>query len=461
MDILTVTNPYDGNEISKLRLDSYEDVQKKIINLHQFFLKNCGPVNKVEKVKTLEKFKDLVLENKESLIELAISEGGKPIKDTIIEFTRAVDGINQSIIALKKLRGDIIPMGETYASSGHFAYTIFTPLGVCLAVSAFNHPLNLIIHQMLSAYISGCPLLMRPALKTPLSCKKLVELFHQAGASENECIFSLFTNEDCQKLVSQKQIAFFSFIGHYSIGEMLQRKLPEGSKYCLEHGGTAPVVIDIDVEIDQVLPGLIKASYYHGGQVCVSAQNIFIHENIFLDFQKKYLKLAKNLVVGDPKIHETDIGPMITIEAKIKFLNTLENAKKRGVNFILESTSFEGNLVGPSIALIQNLQDSLLTNEIFAPHVNLISYTDLDLLIDYLNTSEYSFQSSFYSRNINLVNSVISKLYSKAILINQHPAFRVDWMPFGGVKKSGFGISGYEYAIKDMSLEKLIVINQN
>ena len=257
-------------------------------------------------------------------------EGGKPIKDSLVEVERAIDGIAWAVSSLLQVTGKQVPMGLNNASEHCFSFTKREPKGVVFAVSAFNHPFNLLVHQAIPAIAVGCPVVLKPSLSTPLSAKLFVQLLTEAGIKKDWCQLLVCSDETTASLAKSKHIAFLSFIGSASVGWKLKANLYPGVSCNLEHGGTAPAIVNEDADLEQAVNSLVRSAFYHAGQVCVSTQNIFIHEKIKKTFTEKFLKVAKDLKLGDPLDSSTDVGPIIKMQAKERILSSIEAAIKSG-----------------------------------------------------------------------------------------------------------------------------------
>jgi acyl-CoA reductase-like NAD-dependent aldehyde dehydrogenase len=239
-------------------------------------------------------------------------EGGKPLTDALIEVDRAIAGVRNAVDELRVRAGREIPMGLTAASDDRHAFTMLEPIGVVAAISAFNHPLNLIIHQVVPAIAVGCPVIVKPAIATPLSCVDFVAMVHEAGLPEAWCqTFLPETNELAGALATDPRIAFLSFIGSSRVGWHLRSKLPPGTRCALEHGGAAPVIIDRSADLNRVIEPLAKGGYYHAGQVCVSVQRIFVNADREATLLDRFAARVSALKVGDPQLAETEVGPLI------------------------------------------------------------------------------------------------------------------------------------------------------
>lgn len=459
MNSLDVRNPYSDEIITTLNFHSDAEITSFITEAYHVF-KNEN-LAKTQRISILKKFALLVESNSELLLKTAISEGGKPFVDTQVEIQRAINGIELAIHTLYHFKGEEIPMGLNTASENRRAYTLLEPLGVCLGISAYNHPINLIIHQVIPAIATGCPVLIKPSLKTPLSCKILVDLLYEAGLPKPWCQFVLCKNEQIECLISDKRIRYVSFIGSSNIGWQLRSKLASGTHIALEHGGAAPVIVHEDVDLEPAVKALVKASFYHAGQVCVSAQRIYVHENILEKFLSFFISETKKLKTGNPSDTTTDVGPLITKEELSRVDTWVKEACKNGAELLAGGQKIGETCYEPSVLFEPKESDKISTEEIFGPVVAIYAYTDIQIALNKANQLPFAFQAAIFTKNIDLAFYCIQKLEAKTVLVNEHPAFRVDWMPFGGDQDSGIGIGGIPYTMREMSREKLVVFKNN
>ena len=275
MDKLTVVNPYDLNPIGEVSLVPWSTIDAYLHEAALLHKNKAGWLPAWRRIEILTKLAGLMKAQESKLAFLIANEGGKPLVDARIEVARAIDGVGLCVKALGENKGQQIPMDLTQAGAGRLAFTTFEPIGPVVAVSAFNHPLNLIVHQVGPAIACGCPVLVKPAGDTPLSCLKFVELAYEAGLPQEWCRFVPCDNDVASQMVTDPRVAFFSFIGSGRVGWMLRSKLAPGTRCALEHGGVAPVIVDDSADIASMIPALVKGGFYHSGQVCVSVQKVF------------------------------------------------------------------------------------------------------------------------------------------------------------------------------------------
>ena len=412
-----------------------------------------------QRIRVLSKTADIMQSRFDELAVEAAREGGKPLVDSKVEVTRAIDGIRNCIEVLRTDHGHEIPMQKNAASMNRLAFTTREPIGVVVAVSAFNHPLNLAVHQLGPAIAAGCPVIIKPAGDTPLSCFRLIGILREAGLPESWCQGILTSSRDvATQLVTDQRVGFFSFIGSAGVGWMLRSKLAPGTRCALEHGGVAPVIVAEDADLDDAIPLLAKAGFYHAGQVCVSVQRVYAHTSIARALAERIAEAGRNMKVGDPTLPDTDVGPLIRQAETDRVDEWVQDAIGRGAELIGGGNKLSDTTYEPTV-LLNPPDDALIScNEVFGPVIQFYEYDDIDQAIARANALEVSFQAAVFSRNIDTCMYAFKHLNGSAVMINDHTAFRVDWMPFAGLKHSGYGVGGIPHTFRDMQIEKMMVI---
>lgn len=458
-DKLTVFSPYDGQELGTLdRIDS-AGAELALSNADNLFKDRSSWLPAHERIAILERAADIMSSRFEELAQLALSEGGKPLVDSRVEVARAIDGIKNCVECIRSERGTEIPMRLNPASANRIAFTSREPIGVVTAVSAFNHPLNLIVHQIGPAIATGCPVIIKPAEDTPLSCFALVDIFREAGLPDAWCQAVITDGHaTSEQLVVDQRVAFFSFIGSARVGWMLRSKLAPGTRCALEHGGAAPVILAEDADLNSALPLIAKGGLYHAGQVCVSVQRVYTHNSIIDDVAKRLGEMAANSVVGDPANENTEIGPLIRPREVDRIAEWVDEAVAAGATLVTGGKRISDVCYEPTILLNPPEDAKVSQLEIFGPVICLYSYDDIDEAIARANALEVAFQAAVFSQNIDTAMYAYKHLSASMVGINDHTAFRVDWMPFAGLKQSGHGVGGIPYTYEDMQIEKLMVL---
>ena len=329
--MLEVVQAFDRAPIAQLDSDDAAALDRKIEAARRLFADRHAWLKPHQRIEILRRLAALMESKREHLGRQIAREGGKPLTDALVETDRAIDGVRNAVDELRVMAGREIPMGLTPASVDRRAFTILEPIGVVAAISAFNHPLNLIVHQVAPAVATGCPVIVKPASPTPLSCLDFVGLLHEAGLPPDWCqVFLPETSDLAEALATDPRVAFLSFIGSARVGWHLRSKLPPGTRCALEHGGVAPVIVDRSADLDRVIEPLTKGGYYHAGQVCVSVQRIYVHADLEREFLDRFAARVKALRVGDPLLPETEVGPLIFPREADRVLAWTEEAVSAG-----------------------------------------------------------------------------------------------------------------------------------
>ena len=456
---LTVRSPYDGRILAEAATGSSVHVDDALTTAHALFRNRSAWLPIPERIAILERTAELMRNQADELALLATGEGGKPLPDSIVEVTRAIDGVHLCIETLRGRPGNVIPVATTRATTGRVAFTQKEPIGVVVAVSAFNHPLNLIVHQVAPAVASGCPVVVKPAADTPLSCLHFVQLLREAGLPNAWCQV-LLTDDTAtaEALVTDPRVAFFSFIGSARVGWMLRSKLAPGTRCALEHGGAAPVILSDDFDFELAVSSVLKGGFYHAGQVCVSVQRVFAPHTVAKKFAEALASAASKLVVGDPTKETTEVGPLIRAAEVTRVTDWVDEAVVAGAKLLSGGEILSETCYAPTVLLDPPADARVSTLEIFGPVVCVYSYDDVEAAIQQANALPTAFQAAVFSNDIDSAMQLFRQLDASAIMINDHTAFRDDVMPFAGLRESGLGVGGIPYTMHDMQIEKLMVI---
>ncbi len=457
MDPIEVLAAYDQASIRSFPAQNEAEALNMLAKAHAAFSDRSQWLSAERRASILRRVAELIGERAEQLALEAAREGGKPLRDSRAEITRAISGVQIAIEEISRQTGSEIPMGQNRASAGRIAYTFREPRGVVLAISAFNHPFNLIIHQVIPAVASGCPVIVKPAKTTPISCFNLVGLLREAGLPDDWCQVLLCANQVTERLVSDSRVSFMSFIGSARVGWYLRSKLAPGATCALEHGGVAPVIIDESADIEAAVAPLVKGGFYHAGQVCVSVQRIFVHESVADAFTERFVEQVKALTVGDPSNAQTDVGPLILPREVDRVHEWVTEAVASGGKLLCGGERISKTCYQPTVVDQPAPDCRLSTHEVFGPVVALYRYSDVERAIEQANAVDSFFQAAVFTTKLNAGLTLSRRLNGLAVMVNDHTAFRVDWMPFGGHRQSGLGVGGIGYSMHDMTLERMVV----
>ncbi|MBY3348021.1 aldehyde dehydrogenase family protein [Rhizobium laguerreae] len=458
--MIEVVQAFDRAHIASLPTDDASALETKLSTAQARFRDRAAWLQPYERIRVLRNLAGLVEKQREAFATLIAREGGKPYSDALVETDRAIDGIHNAADLLRARGGAEIPMGLSPASENRRAWTIKEPIGVVAAISAFNHPLNLIVHQVAPAIATGCPVIVKPAAATPLCCLELVKLVHEAGMPDG-WVQTLLPESRAlaEAFASDARIAFLSFIGSAKVGWRLRSILAAGTRCSLEHGGVAPVIIDRSADLDAIIEPIAKGGYYHAGQVCVSVQRIYVHSQLKNAFVERFAALVAQLRVGDPTLAETEVGPLINPAEAERVETWIAEAVASGARRIGDGRLSETTLT-PAILVDPPAGAKVSAHEIFGPVTCVYGYDNIDEAIARANSLEVAFQASIFTRELETAFHAAERLDASAVMVNDNSAFRTDWMPFAGRRASGYGIGGIPYTAHEMTAEKMIVFKR-
>ena len=456
---LSVLNPFDLSPVDTLAENDETDIEDALATAYRLFRDRDLWLPAHARLTVLEKTAALMEQRYDALAETAVREGGKPLADSRIEVTRAIDTVKATAAVLRTRDGETVPMGLTPPANHRVAFTRKAPIGVVVAISAFNHPLNLIVHQVAPAIAAGCPVIVKPAPDTPLSCLAFIDTLHEAGLPK-EWVQAIVTSDNdlAEKLVTDTRVGFFTFIGSADVGWSLRSKLAPGTRCALEHGGAAPVIVTGDCDVYEVREALLKGCFYHAGQVCVSVQRIFAHTKIATRFATQLAMKASGMQLGDPMDKNTEVGPLIRPGETDRVHEWVTEAVKGGGQLLTGGEKLSDTLYAPTVVFNPPPDCRLMTEEVFGPVVCVDPWCELDDALARANSLPTAFQAAVFTRDIELAMEVSGRLDASAVMVNDHTAFRTDWMPFAGLRKSGLGTGGVPYTYDDMTVEKMIVL---
>jgi len=455
---LEVLNPFDLQPIATVDTVDGQGVEQAIAVADACYRQRDGWLPDFERMAILRRAAELMATQIEDLALLIAREGGKPLNDARVEAERAVDGLRCCAELPRHSGGREVPMQATAAGAGRWAFSTHEPIGPVVAISAFNHPLNLIVHQLAPAVAAGCPVIVKPAEDTPLSCLRFIDLLREAGLPP-AWAQALVTDSPmtAEALATDPRVAFLSFIGSARVGWHLRSRLAPGARCALEHGGVAPVLVDRGVDLQQVVPLLAKGGLYHAGQVCVSVQRVYVHQDQALGLAQALAETAAEMRVDDPTLAETAIGPLIRPAEVERVDQWVREAIGQGATLLCGGEPLSRTCYAPTVLFDPPATAKVSTQELFGPVICVYPYVEVDAAIEAANALPFAFQAAVFTRELAFARHAASRLAASAVMINDHTAFRTDWMPFAGLRQSGLGTGGMPYTFEDMRTEKLVV----
>lgn len=455
---LDILSPYDRQLIEAIPMHDWAVADAALNEARSVLADRSQWIPAYRRAEILLAAATRVESDSESFAHLIAREGGKPITDARIEVQRAILGLRYAANHMSEaLRGEDIPTGLNAASLGRSLHVTREPIGVVVAISAFNHPLNLVVHQVAPAIAVGCPVIIKPALTTPLTCLKLIEILHECGLPSPWCRALILSNDVAETLATDARVNLLSFIGSAKVGWHLRSKLAAGTRCVLEHGGTAPAILLPYANQDEALPALLKGGLTHAGQVCVSTQRVYLPWAEAGHIARKIGEMAESYVVGNPINDNTQIGPLIHPREVQRVHSTVMQAIAAGGKLMCGGQPISETLYQPTI-LFDPPADALISREeIFGPVICVYGYDDLDDAIKRANSSRYAFAASVWGRQHDDIRYACERLNASHIMINDATSFRLDWMPFGGRGASGLGVGGLPYTMRDYTQAKMVV----
>ena len=384
-------------------------------------------------------------------------EAGKTIADAEGEVSRLIDTFRIAAEEATRIHGETIALDIAPRSQGYRGSVQRVPIGPCSFITPFNFPLNLIAHKVAPAIAAGCSFILKPASQTPVSAMIVGEVLSNTALPAGAFSILPCTRKDAAPFTTDPRLKLLSFTGSAAVGWALKAHAGK-KKVVLELGGNAACIVDEDCDIDTVVDRLVIGAFSQSGQSCISVQRVLAHSSCYAELKTKLINKTELLVAGDPKLPETKLGPLISETEAERVASWVEHATHSGAR-VLTGGGRNGTVVEPTILEKVNSGDDVVAKEIFGPVVVLSEFTDFSMAIKQANASVYGLQAGVFTNNVHHVYQAWDELEVGGVIINDVPSWRVDNMPYGGVKDSGLGREGVKYAIEDMTEPRLLVIN--
>lgn len=454
-ETMEVRNPFNGELVANMFLADEKDMNEAIENSRQAFHKTMKNMPAHERADILRRAAELLEQKEDEFAEIIATEAGKPIKHSRMEIKRSIQVIRFSSELAKHTEGEVLPMDAALRGNNRIGMVKREPMGVIGAITPFNFPLNLSLHKIAPAIAAGNTVIFKPAEKTPVSAYMLTKLFHEAGLPDGVLNLVLSTGKTAgSTLVPHKDVPKITFTGSLTVGKII-RDTAGFKKVTMELGSNSPNIVFEDADIDDAVDRLVNAAFGYSGQVCVSAQRIYVHESKYDKFLEKFIEATNRWKIGDPLDEETDFGPMIDENAAKRILEWVEEAREQGAS-IETGGERKGTMVYPTI--ITNVKKDMMVvkEEAFAPIVTVMPFQTEEEVIEKTNDSIYGLQAGVFTKDISRAYRVADSLEMGGVWINDSSVFRQDNYPYGGVKLSGLGREGVKYAMEEMTELKFI-----
>ena len=455
---ITVTAPFDGHTIGEVPGTDREGVDRAVARAHEQ-LRNvqAGEFPAWKRAEVLDLAARTLRDRIEEFARTIALESAKPIRTARIEAQRAVSTLTFAAAEARTLAGHMVPMEGSEAGAGKLAFTLRTPIGVIGAISPFNFPLNLVAHKVGPAIAAGAPVVLKPASSTPLSAFALTALLAECGLPDGFLTVTAGAGSTVgDALVNHDGIAMITFTGSPDVGWGIRASAPR-KKVGLELGNNAPVIIEPDGDWQRAAQLIKTAGFSHAGQSCISTQRILVHESIESQFTDALAAEVEQLVVGDPLDEKTDVSALISTDERDRVCDWIGEAVRDGAR-VAVGGEIDGALLRPTI--LTEVTDDMKVSalEVFGPVVVISSYRDFDTALERANDTRYGLQASVFTQRLDRALRAVHRLDFGGVLVNEVPTYRADQMPYGGRRDSGNTHEGPAYAVREMTHERLVVI---
>jgi acyl-CoA reductase-like NAD-dependent aldehyde dehydrogenase len=452
-----IRSPYDHSLAAVVHQAGPAQIEKAIASAADAF-RVTRTLPSWKRAEILEKVSAAITAAREDFVRTIALEAGKPARTARVEVARAAFTFKVAAEEAKRNYGEIVPLDWLPGAEQREAHIRRVPLGPVAGISPFNFPLNLVSHKVAPALAAGDPIIVRPASQTPVSALKLGRILVEAGWPPNAISVTPSRTADAAPLVEDERIRLLTFTGSPAVGWDLKRRAGR-KRVTLELGGNAAVIVHSDADLEYAAERIVWGGFSYAGQSCISAQRIYVHEPVYDGFVDRLLARVRDLKVGDPLDESTDVGPLIDESAIERVEEWIEEARKAGAR-ILTGGSRRGTLYEPTV--LDSLQPTLRVScqEVFAPVIGLFRYSDVHDAIAAADESDFGLQAGLFTHDERIITAAIDGLDVGGLVVNDVSAFRMDHMPYGGVKLSGFGREGLRYAIEEMTELKLVAYNR-
>ncbi|WP_240376811.1 aldehyde dehydrogenase family protein [Bacillus piscicola] len=452
-------SPYNGEILAEIPKASIQEADEAIdaAVAAQTAMKKLAAHERSE---ILSNLVQLLEENAEKAAEIIAKEAAKPLTTARGEVARTIQTYKFAAQEANHIYGETLPLDAAPGGEKRLAYTKHEPLGVIGAITPFNFPMNLVAHKVGPAIATGNTIVLKPASQTPLSSYFLAELLEKAGLPAGA--LNVITGSGRvvgDRIVTDDRVSMITFTGSPEVGKEIRSKAGL-KRTTLELGSNAAVIVDEDVDLDRIIGRCVQGAFGFQGQVCISLQRVYVHEKLYDAFVEKFVAKTKELVTGDPLDEKTDVSALISEGDVDRVLAWVKEAEENGAE-VKTGGKRDGNVVLPTVLTNVPADAKVSCQEVFGPTVMINSVKSVDDAIAEVNNSRYGLQAGIYTNNIHKAMNASDELEVGGVMINDIPTFRVDHMPYGGVKESGTGREGIKYAVEEMTELKLVVVNHN
>jgi acyl-CoA reductase-like NAD-dependent aldehyde dehydrogenase len=453
-DWVEVGSPYDGSTVARVAKAGAAEA-RAAVDAAERAMQDPLPAHR--RAEILVRVAGAIGKRADEAARLIAAEAGKPLKAARVEVARAMSTYTMAAVEARKLVGEMVPMDASQAGEGKLAFTQRLPIGVVGAISPFNFPLNLVAHKIAPALAAGCAVVLKPASQTPLSALFLAELEHDAGLPAGWLnVLVGPASEIGDVLVEDERVKLITFTGSSGVGWKLRERAPR-KRVNLELGNATPVIVHADADVQDAATRCAANAFSFAGQSCISIQRIYVQRDVYDAFRDAFVPKVEALVVGDPGDDATDVGPLISPSERDRVVAWIEEARAGGAT-ILTGGRLEGDVLLPTVVERPSPDAKLSCDEAFGPVCTLQPYETLDEAIERANATRYGLQAGIFTTSVKTALAASRRLHFGGVTVNEAPTFRADQMPYGGVKDSGNTREGPAWAVREMTEERLVVI---
>jgi acyl-CoA reductase-like NAD-dependent aldehyde dehydrogenase len=450
-----VRSPYSGDVVARVA-KAGADEARRAVDAAAAAMEEPLPAHK--RAEILVRVAGALGRRHDEVARLISDEAGKPMKAARVEASRAMSTYTFSAVEARKLAGDMVPMDASQAGEGKLAFTLRRPLGVVGAISPFNFPLNLVAHKIAPALAAGCAVVLKPAAQTPLSALLLAELEDEAGLPPGWLnVLVGPSSEIGDVLVEDERVKVITFTGSSGVGWKLAERSPR-KRVSLELGNSTPLIVEADADLDAAVAATAANGFSFAGQSCISIQRVYVQDSVYDEFVSALVPKVEALKVGDPAEEDTDVGPVIDEDARDRILEWIEESRTGGAE-VLTGGDLDGELIRPTVIANAAPDQKVSCEEVFGPVVTVNRYGTIDEAIELANGTAYGLQGGIFTGSLRTAMKAAHELEFGGITVNEGPTFRADQMPYGGVKESGNTKEGPAYAVRELTDERLVVID--
>jgi acyl-CoA reductase-like NAD-dependent aldehyde dehydrogenase len=454
-DWVEVRSPYSGEPVARVAKAGAAETKRAIDAAEQALLE---PLPAHKRAEILVKVVAGIARRHDEIARQISDEAGKPLKAARVETSRAMSTYTFAAVEARKLAGEVVPMDAAQAGEGKLAFTLRRPIGIVGAISPFNFPLNLVAHKLAPSLAAGCPVVLKPASQTPLSALMLAELEEEAGLPPGWLSVVVGPSSEIgDVLVEDERVKAITFTGSGPVGWGIKERAAK-KRVNLELGNATPVIVTADADVDAAATAMAANAFSFAGQSCISVQRIYVERDAYDRFVEVLLPRVRALKVGDPADEETDVGPVIDEDAKERILEWISEARDGGAE-ILSGGEEQDGLIQPTVIGNASPELKVSCEEVFGPVVTVNAVGSLDEAIELANSTRFGLQAGIFTSRLDSAMRAAQELEFGGVIVNEAPTFRSDQMPYGGVKDSGNTREGPAYAVRELTEERLVVID--